>query len=162
MTIQTTYTTALDALKVGQLVDGQANIITNYTAGGAIGFGRGVIQGASDGAALIAASGGTLIGVALGTSSGNDGTNADGYVANDTVPVIALGTVLGTVVGNASKNAPAYVITTVGATQGQFTATPNALGSIGKFGASVTGGGIVPIVVSLAVKGEQGPQGEPA
>ena len=160
MTVQTAYTTALDTLKDGQLVDGQANIINHYTAAGAIPFGVGVIQGASDGKAVIAAAGGVLVGVSLGTSKGNDGAAAAAYATNDTVPVIGLGTVLGTVVGDAAKNADAYVIPTVGATQGQFTATSNALGVIGKFGASVTGGGVVPIVVTLAVKGEQGPAGE--
>ena len=160
MPVQTAYTIGQDAAFEGQLIDLQPSWVKNYTAEAAIPFGRGVIQGTTDGEALLAAAEGTLIGVSALSSVGADGTTTAAYAANDTASIVDFGRVWVKAVGAVTKNAPAYVITTVGATQGQFTATPNALGSIGKF---ATGGTdtLVQLDVSLALKGEQGEQGEP-
>lgn len=160
MTVQTAYTLGQPVAVAGLLADAQENRVANYTAGGAIGFGRGVIQGATDGACLIAAASGVLIGVTALSPKGTDGATAVGYVATDATSVVESGSVWGHVVGAAAKNDPAYVIPTVGATQGQFTATPNALGSIGKFGSSGTDT-LVIIDVTIAVKGETGAAGAP-
>jgi hypothetical protein len=159
MTIQTTYADTLTPAKAGQLASPQASWVKHFTAEGAIGFGRGVIKGTGDHQVLLAAADGVLLGVAVADSQGNEGLDA-GYAALERVPVIQFGQVWGHVVGAFTIGAPAYVITTVGATQGQFTATPNALGQIGKF-ASSGSGTLAVIDVSLAIQGEQGPAGTP-
>ena len=158
MTIQTTYTIGQETALAGQVVDLQNGWDKNYVAADAIAMGRAVIQDAGgDRVCALAAAAGVLVGVAKLSSKPNDG-EAVGYVAGDVVPVMDYGRIWVEAVGAVTKNAPAYVITTAGANQGKFTATPNALGSIGKFATSGTDA-LVELDVSLAIKGEQGEAG---
>lgn len=158
MTIQTTYTIGQGVALAGQVVDLQNGWDKNYVATNAISMGRALIQGAgADRNCSLAAAGGVLVGVAKLSSKPNDGTTV-GYAAGDVVPVMDYGRIWVEAVGAVTKNAPAFVITTVGANQGKFTATPNALGAIGKFATSGTDA-LVELDVSLAIKGEDGEDG---
>jgi hypothetical protein len=133
MTVQTTYTTNQILKLEGIIADQAPKRIDNYIAGAAIPYGRGVIQGASDGAVLLAAASGVPVGFALRPGAGNDGS-ANSYVAGEPVAVVAQGNVYAMTAANATKNAPAYLVTAVGADQGKVTPTStDNLGPIGEF-----------------------------
>lgn len=137
MTVQTTYSVNQPLKLDGTVADQAPKRIDNYIAGAAIPFGRGVIQGASDGAALIAAASGVPIGFALRASLSNDGT-ASSYAANEPVAVLAQGNVYAQTAATATKNAPAYFVVAVGADQGKV--TPTASGNLGPIGEFLEGG----------------------
>ena len=150
MTIQTTYTQGLGTPFAGMPADIQTSHVEYLTANAAIPFGSVVAQGSTDGRAILAVASSVLIGVAVAMNKGGDGVNASAYAQHETMGVMGFGRIFGTVVGAAGINTAAYAIPSVGATQGQFTATANALGSVGTFAATIgSDGGIVPVDIKL-------------
>jgi hypothetical protein len=157
-----TYGGELDKAQAGQKVDLTTDIVDSYAAQTAIPYGRGVSQGTADNQVNLAAAAGTFIGVALFTHA-NEQALAGGaeYAIGDMVSTLAFGRVWGEAVGAVTKEAEAYVITTVGADQGKFTASSGsgALGPVGRF---KTAGEdeLVIVEITAALRGAQGEPGE--
>ena len=160
MSQTTGYGFALDKAQPGQKYDLMFDQVDSYAAEGAIPFGRAVTQGTSDEQCKLAAAAGTFLGVALFTQAVEQTlAGVAQYVDKSTVSVGRLARAWVDAVGAVTKEADAYVITTVGANQGKFTAsTSGTLGPVGKF---ITSGEdeIVVVEVTSALRGPQGEQG---
>jgi hypothetical protein len=158
-----TYGFALDKAQAGQKVDLSTDIVDSYAAQTAIAFGRGVSQGTAANQVNLAAAGGAFIGVALFTHAKEQAlAGGAAYAIGDVVSTLAFGRVWGEAVGAVTKEADAYVITTVGANQGKFTASSGsgALGPVGRF-KSAGENELVIVEITAALRGATGPQGEP-
>jgi len=159
-----TYGFSLPVAQAGQKADLMFDQVDSYAAQTVIPFGRGVTQGTAANQVNLAVAAGTFIGVAL-FSHANEQALAGGaqYDIGETVSVGVLSRAWVECVGAVTKEADAYVITTVGANQGKFTASSGsgALGPVGRF---KTAGedALVIVEVTSALRGAQGPQGDPA
>ena len=157
-----TYGFALPAAQAGQKADLMYDQVDSYAAQTAIPYGRGVSQGTAADQVNLAAAGGTFIGVALFTHA-NEQALAGGaqYDIGETVSVGVLSRVWVEAVGAVTKEADAYVITTVGANQGKFTASSGsgALGPVGRFKTAGTDT-LVQVEITAALRGPQGLPGE--
>jgi len=160
-----TYGFALTPGQAGQKADLMYDQVDSYAAQTVIPFGRGVSQGTAANQVNLAAAAGTFIGVALHSHANEQAlTGGAQYDIGETVSVGVFSRVWVEAVGAVTKEADAYCITTVGATQGKFTASSGsgALGPVGRF---KTAGedGLVILEVTAALRGaqgEQGPQGD--
>lgn len=157
------YGFAQDVAQAGQKVDLTTDIVDSYAAQTAIPFGRGVSQGTAANQANLAAAGGIFLGVALFTHAKEQTLAGEAaYVIGDAVSTLTFGRVWGEAVGEVTKEADAYVITTVGANQGKFTAASGsgALGPVGRF----KGAGedeLVIVEITAALRGATGADGAP-
>jgi hypothetical protein len=132
MPVQTSYTMKPAVALAGLVSTAQDTIIDSYTAEEALDFGVGVIVGATDAQVKETVSGGKLRGVTVFNHSGIN-ESASSIATGDLVPVLRKGRIYGKANGAVTAEAPAYVIITVGATQGQFTATAGSNLLVGKF-----------------------------
>lgn len=149
MTVQTTYDFGLKRGHDGQLVDNNPHHNHMYTVASAFGFGRAVTQGANDTLVNLATTGARCVGVAQYAAKGSDGAVAASYAVGETASIIDFGRILVQAVGAVTKDAPAYVISTVGADQGKFTATSNAMGIVGRFAETNAAGGQVAVDITI-------------
>lgn len=164
-----TYGFALPKAQAGQKADLMFDQVDSYAAQTVIPYGRGVSQGTAANQVNLAAAAGTFIGVALFTHAKEQALAGGAqYAIGDTVSVGVFSRAWVDAVGAVTKEADAYVITTVGADQGKFTASSGsgALGPVGRF---KTAGEdelvIVEITAALrgatGATGPQGPTGAP-
>ena len=148
MPLQTTYSLYPAVSRAGQVSTVQDTIIDSFVAEEGLDFGVGVVVGASDKQVKKAVSGGKLRGVTVFNHSGvNESTTS--VAVGGLVPVLRKGRIYGKVNGAVTAEAPAYVIITVGATQGQFTATAGSNLLVGKFHNGGADGTLVEIDVDL-------------
>lgn len=155
------YGYALDKAQAGQKFDLSTDIVDSYAAQTAIAFGRGVSQGTAANQVNLAAAAGTFLGVALFTHAKEQSlAGVAEYAIGDAVSVLTFGKVWGEAVGAVTKEADAYVITTVGATQGKFTASSGsgALGPVGRFKSAGTDT-LVIVEITAALRGATGAPG---
>jgi len=155
------YGYALDKAQAGQKFDLSTDIVDSYAAQTAIAFGRGVSQGTAANQVNLAAAAGTFLGVALFTHAKEQSlAGVAAYAIGDAVSVLTFGKVWGEAVGAVTKEADAYVITTVGATQGKFTASSGsgALGPVGRFKSAGTDT-LVIVEITAALRGADGAPG---
>ena len=154
------YGYALDKAQAGQKFDLSTDIVDSYAAQTAIAFGRGVSQGTAANQVNLAAAAGTFLGVALFTHAKEQVSGAAAYAIGDAVSVLTFGKIWGEAVGAVTKEADAYVITTVGATQGKFTASSGsgALGPVGRFKSAGTDT-LVIVEITAALRGADGAPG---
>lgn len=145
---QTIYTQYSGGLLPGVVTESPLNKIDSYVAEGGIAFGVGVQQGTAGHQVELAASGGTLLGVALRCHKyPND--QATDILDGQGVSVLTKGVVTGELAANATKNAAAYVVTAAGADQGKFTPTSTNNLLVGKFLEAGSDGDIVTVEVEL-------------
>lgn len=155
------YGYALDKAQAGQKFDLSTDIVDSYAAQTAIAFGRGVSQGTAANQVNLAAAAGTFLGVAMFTHAKEQSlAGVAEYAIGDAVSVLTFGKVWGEAVGAVTKEADAYVITTVGATQGKFTASSGsgALGPVGRFKSAGTDT-LVVVEITAALRGADGAPG---
>lgn len=155
------YGYALNKAQAGQKFDLSTDIVDSYAAQTAIAFGRGVSQGTAANQVNLAAAAGTFLGVALFTHAKEQSlAGVAEYAIGDAVSVLTFGKVWGEAVGAVTKEADAYVITTVGATQGKFTASSGsgALGPVGRFKSAGTDT-LVVVEITAALRGADGAPG---
>jgi hypothetical protein len=155
------YGFSLDKAQAGQKADLMNDQVDSYAAQTVIPYGRGVSQGTAANQVNLAAAAGTFIGVALFTHAKEQALAGGAqYAIGDTVSVGVFSRVWVDAVGAVTKEADAYVITTVGANQGKFTASSGsgALGPVGRF---KTAGEdeLVIVEITAALRGATGPQG---
>lgn len=155
------YGYALNKAQAGQKFDLSTDIVDSYAAQTAIAFGRGVSQGTAANQVNLAAAAGKFLGVALFTHAKEQSlAGVAEYAIGDAVSVLTFGKVWGEAVGAVTKEADAYVITTVGATQGKFTASSGsgALGPVGRFKSAGTDT-LVVVEITAALRGADGAPG---
>ena len=133
---QTAYTLYPAEAYEGQLIPDVPFVVESRVATANIAFGRGVQRVTSDNQVGLTAASGIPQGVALLThETPND--QVEDILTGQNVSVLKRGRVWVRAVGAVTQGALAYSIVTVGATQGQFTATASTNLLVGKF---VTGG----------------------
>ena len=155
-----TYGFELDKAQAGQKADLMFDQVDSYKAQTAIPYGRGVTQGTADDQVNLAAAAGTFIGVALFTHAKEQALAGGAeYEIGDMVSVGVLSRAWVDGVGEIDKEDDAYVITTVGADQGKFTASDDGtLGPVGRFRTSGEDE-LVIVEVTSALRGAQGEAG---
>lgn len=158
-----TYGFTMTPGQAGQKADLMFDQVDSYKAQTAIPYGRGVSQGTAADQVNLAAAGGTFIGVALHTHANEQALSGGAqYDIGEMVSVGVFARAWVDAVGEVTKEADAYVITTVGANQGKFTASSGsgALGPVGRFKTAGTDT-LVIVEITASLRGAQGPQGEP-
>lgn len=133
---QTAYTLYPAEAYEGQLIGDIPYTIESRVATANVPFGRGVQRQTSDNQVALAAASGIPQGVAIMTHE-NPNDQAEDIITGQNVSVLKRGRVWVRAVGAVTQGALAYAIVTVGATQGQFTATASTNLLMGRF---VTGG----------------------
>lgn len=127
---QTSYSVYRSPAYEGQAI--QIDRVDSRVATANIPFGRAVQRVTSDNQVGLTAASGVPQGVAICTHEQiND--QAEDILTGQMVSVLSKGVVYGRAVGTVTQGAPAYAIVTVGATQGQFTATVGTNLLVGKF-----------------------------
>lgn len=127
---QTSYSVYRQPYYEGQAI--KIERVESRVATANIPFGRAVQRVTSDNQVGLTAAAGIPQGVAIFTHEQiND--QAEDILTGQMVSVLSKGIVAGRVVGAVTQGALAYAIVTVGATQGQFTATAGSNLLVGKF-----------------------------
>ena len=145
---QTSYSITHGAKSLGSIADLNNIDVEACIAEGNLPFGIGVVQGTTDRQAKLAVADGLPLGVVVrGQGYAND--QAEDALSGQEIGVIRKGRVVVATTGTVTKEAPAYMIVTVGATQGKFTATAGSNLLAGKFAESVTGAGLAIVNLNL-------------
>jgi hypothetical protein len=129
---QTAYTVYPAEAYAGQLIPDVPFTVESRIATANLPFGRGVQRVTSDNQVGLTASAGIPQGVAIITHE-NPSDQAEDILTGQNVSVLKKGRVWVQAVGAVTQGALAYAIITVGATQGQFTATAGSNLLVGKF-----------------------------
>lgn len=145
---QTSYTIAHAAKMLGSIADLNNIDVEAMIAEGNLPFGIGVVQGSSDRQAKLAVAGGLPLGVVV-RAQGNPNDQVEDVLTGNEMGVMRKGRAVVEITGTVTKEAPAYMIVTVGATQGKFTATAGSNLLAGKFAESVTGAGLAIVNLNL-------------
>ena len=148
MPVQTTYSILPPVALAGQVSTVQDTIIDSFLAEEGLEFGVGVVVGTTQSQVRRAVASGKLRGVVVFNHSGINET-VNSVPTGEVVPVLRKGRMYGRAVGAVTAEALAYVIVTVGATQGQFTATASTNLLVGKFHNNAADGALVEIDVDL-------------
>ena len=145
---QTSYSVTHGAKSLGSIADFNNIDVEACIAEGNLPFGIGVVQGTTDRQAKLAVAGGHPLGVVVrGQDHAND--QAEDVLSGQGVGVMRKGRVVVETTGTVNKEHLAYMIVTVGATQGKFTATAGSNLLAGKFAETVTGAGLAIVNLDL-------------
>lgn len=145
---QLSYSIGHSAKMLGSIADLNNVDIEACIAEGNLPFGIGVVQGTTDRQAKLCVAGSAPLGVVVrGQGYAND--QAEDVLSGQEVGVMRKGRAVVYATGAVAKEAPAYMIVTVGATQGQFTATAGSNLLVGKFAETTTGAGNVIVNLNL-------------
>jgi hypothetical protein len=145
---QTSYSIGHNPKMLGSIADLNSIEVEACIAEGNLPFGIGVVQGTTDRQAKLAVAGGLPLGVVV-RAQGNPNDQAEDVLTGNEIGVLRKGRVTVEITGTVTKEAPAYMIVTVGATQGKFTATAGSNLLAGKFAESVTGAGLAIVNLNL-------------
>ena len=136
------------AKSLGSIADLNNIDIEACIAEGNLPFGIGVVQGSSDRQAKLCVAGSAPLGVVV-RGQGHPNDQVEDVLSGQKIGVMRKGRVVVEATGAVAKEAPAYMIVTVGATQGKFTATAGSNLLVGKFAETISGAGNVIVNLDL-------------